>query len=184
MRLVLQDIYAQPHEGRAREAFLNWCHWVRDASLHAPHILFAPMVAAAKMILGHLKGIMAHWGHRITNAYMEALNSVFSATKRKARDHALLANRPLPRRRKTQTAIPLKTARSPRLSRRAWSNATNTPIRIGNDSRCRGFCQAKGEGSDPAQFSTQFARLAAGSRRSVPPHEGHYFNHTAGERSA
>lgn len=39
------------------------------------------------MILGHLNGIMAHSGHRITNAYMEALNSVFSATKRKTRGY-------------------------------------------------------------------------------------------------
>lgn len=36
MRLVLQDIYAQANEGRAREAFVNWCHWVRDRRSSRP----------------------------------------------------------------------------------------------------------------------------------------------------
>lgn len=39
------------------------------------------------MVLRHLEGIMAHWQHHLTNAYMEGLNSVFSATKRKARGY-------------------------------------------------------------------------------------------------
>jgi hypothetical protein len=33
----------------------------------------------------HLKGILAHWRNKTTNAFLEALNSVFSAVKRKAR---------------------------------------------------------------------------------------------------
>jgi transposase len=37
------------------------------------------------MIERHLPGILAHWTHRTTNAFMEGLNSVFSALKRKAR---------------------------------------------------------------------------------------------------
>jgi len=45
------------------------------------------MLGAAKMIETHLEGILAHWKHRVTNAYMEGLNSVFSATKRKARGY-------------------------------------------------------------------------------------------------
>jgi transposase len=52
-----------------------------------PRLIFAPMLSAARMILRHLGGIMAHWNHYLTNAYMEALNSVFSATKRKARGY-------------------------------------------------------------------------------------------------
>lgn len=87
MRLALQTIYTEPNEGKAREAFLNWCHWVRDVAQFAPPALFRSMVRAAKMVLRHLGGIMAHWKHRLTNAYMEGLNSVFSATKRKARGY-------------------------------------------------------------------------------------------------
>lgn len=91
MRLALQDIYAEPHQGQAREAFLHWCHWVRDVSEVAPRMIFGPMLSAARMILRHLGGILAHWNHHLTNAYMEALNSVFSATKRKARGYRTTA---------------------------------------------------------------------------------------------
>ena len=87
MRLVLQDIYAEPHQGKAREALLHWCHWIRDVSEVAPRMIFGPMLSAARMVLRHLAGILAHWNHHLTNAYMEALNSVFSATKRKARGY-------------------------------------------------------------------------------------------------
>jgi transposase len=43
------------------------------------------MVKTAKMIERHLDGVMAHWLHGTTNAFLEGLNSVFSAVKRKAR---------------------------------------------------------------------------------------------------
>jgi hypothetical protein len=33
---------------------------------------------------GNLQGILSHWKWRLTNAFMEGLNSVFQATKRKA----------------------------------------------------------------------------------------------------
>ena len=35
----------------------------------------------------HLAGMLAHWKWGLTNAFMEGLNSVFSATKRKARGY-------------------------------------------------------------------------------------------------
>ena len=44
------------------------------------------------MIEKHLEGILAHWESHVTNAYMEALNSVFSATKRKARGYRTTEN--------------------------------------------------------------------------------------------
>ena len=54
-------------------------------------MIFGPMLSTARMILRHLGGILAHWNHHLTNAYMEALNSVFSATKRKARGYRTTA---------------------------------------------------------------------------------------------
>ena len=45
------------------------------------------MVKAAQMVENHLEGILAHWKWGLTNAFMEGLNSVFSATKRKARGY-------------------------------------------------------------------------------------------------
>jgi len=37
------------------------------------------MAKTARMIERHLEGVMAHWLHRTTNAFLEGLNSVFSA---------------------------------------------------------------------------------------------------------
>jgi transposase len=39
------------------------------------------------MIETNLQGILAHWKWRLTNAFMEGLNSVFQAAKRKARGY-------------------------------------------------------------------------------------------------
>jgi transposase len=87
MRLVLQDIYRSANAASARHRFKVWCRWVRwVARFHKP-VLFASMVKVAQMITNHLKGILAHWRYGVTNAFMEGLNSVFSATKRKARGY-------------------------------------------------------------------------------------------------
>jgi transposase len=43
------------------------------------------MVKVANSIERYLDGILAHWEKRLTTAFMEGLNSVFSAVKRKAR---------------------------------------------------------------------------------------------------
>ena len=42
------------------------------------------MVKFAESVEKHLAGILSHWKHRITNAFMEGLNSVFSAVKRRS----------------------------------------------------------------------------------------------------
>jgi transposase len=87
MRLLLQDIYQSPTTQKAKQGFLIWCRWVRwVARFHNPR-LFAPMVKVANMIQNHLAGILAHWKWHLTNAFMEGLNSVFSAVKRRARGY-------------------------------------------------------------------------------------------------
>jgi transposase len=87
MRLVLQDIYRSPDAQTAGHRFKVWCRWVRWAARFYKHSLFASMVKLAQMIATHLAGILAHWKGGVTNAFMEGLNSVFSATKRKARGY-------------------------------------------------------------------------------------------------
>jgi transposase len=85
MRLILQKIYGIADARLARRKMSAWCRWVRwVAGKHAPSLL-AAMVKTARMIERHLEGVMAHWINRTTNAFMEGLNSVFSAVKRKAR---------------------------------------------------------------------------------------------------
>ncbi len=87
MRLGLQDIYRLESVQAARQRFLAWCRWVRwVAKKHMSFILLS-MVKVAKMVETNLAGILAHWKWGLTNAFMEGLNSVFSATKRKARGY-------------------------------------------------------------------------------------------------
>ena len=45
------------------------------------------MIKLQETVVRHLKGILAHWNQGVTNAFMEGLNSVFSATKRRARGY-------------------------------------------------------------------------------------------------
>jgi transposase len=87
MRLVLQDIYRSTDAGVARHRFKVWCRWVRWVARFHKSSLFASMVKLARMVQHHLPGILAHWKWGVTNAFMEGLNSVFSATKRKARGY-------------------------------------------------------------------------------------------------
>ena len=87
MRLVLQDIYRTPAAGAARRRFQVWCRWVRWVARFHKASLFGSMVKLAQMIERHLAGILAHWKWGVTNAFMEGLNGVFSATKRKARSY-------------------------------------------------------------------------------------------------
>jgi len=87
MRLVLQDIYRSAAAASARRRFRVWCRWVRWVARFYKSGLFTSMVKLAQMIENHLAGILAHWKWGVTNAFMEGLNSVFSATKRKARGY-------------------------------------------------------------------------------------------------
>ena len=88
MRLVFQDIYRSATRQEAEHRFRVWCRWVRWVARDQPRQMFGPMLGAAKMVMKHLAGILAHWKERITNAFMEGLNSVFSATKRRARGYS------------------------------------------------------------------------------------------------
>src|SRR5262249_44558094 len=87
MRLVLQGIYRSENKTTAKHRFKVWCRWVRWVARFYQHSIFAPMLKAAQMIENHLSGILAHWKWGVTNAFMEGLNSVFSATKRRARGY-------------------------------------------------------------------------------------------------
>jgi len=49
--------------------------------------LLEPMREAAAMVNRHLEGILGHWKAGLTTAFLEGLNSLFSATKRKARGY-------------------------------------------------------------------------------------------------
>lgn len=85
LRLALQDIYRSATVAQARRKFADWCAWVRTAEEEALAPLLAPMVKVADMVERHLEGIPGHWQDGLTTAYLEGLNSLFSATKQGAR---------------------------------------------------------------------------------------------------
>ena len=66
--------------------FRNWCACVHAMRGQTGELL-EPMARVARMVEGHLEGILAHWTRGLTTAFMEGLNSLFSAVKRKARGY-------------------------------------------------------------------------------------------------
>jgi transposase len=87
MRLELQNAYAATAVSQARDRFVAWCRWVRTEAQALTSGLLEPMLQAAGMVERHLEGILAHWQQGLTTAFLEGLNSLFSATKRKARGY-------------------------------------------------------------------------------------------------
>jgi transposase len=83
MRLNFQQVYRSRNEQTARKNILKWTQWVQRRTKKAGTLL-DPMVKAAKSIERNLEGILAHWKQGLTTAFMEGLNSVFSAQKCKA----------------------------------------------------------------------------------------------------
>ena len=86
MRLVLQGIYERKDAEEARKLFRNWCAWVHAMRGQTVELL-EPMARVARMIEGHLEGILAPWTRGLTTAFLGGLNSRFSAVKRKARGY-------------------------------------------------------------------------------------------------
>ena len=90
MRLELQRIYTAPTVVQARARFQGWCQWVQTEATALKSGLLEPMGQAAAMVERHLEGILGHWKAGLTTAFLEGLNSLFSATKRKARGYPRL----------------------------------------------------------------------------------------------
>jgi len=87
MRLELRRAYGAATAKVARGRFVKWCQWVRAEAQAVSSGLLEPMRKAAEMVDRHLEGILGHWQEGLTTAFLEGLNSLFSATKRKARGY-------------------------------------------------------------------------------------------------
>ena len=88
-RLELRDIYRRTIKPeRARYRLESWINWVRAKCERWGECL-VPMAKVADTIEKHLSGILAHWTTEgwLSTGFLEALNSVFSAVKRKARGY-------------------------------------------------------------------------------------------------
>jgi hypothetical protein len=78
--------YERKDAKEARKLFRNWGAWVHAMRGQTGELL-EPIARAARMVEGHLEGILAHWTRGLTTAFMKGLNSLFSAVKRKARGY-------------------------------------------------------------------------------------------------
>ena len=87
VRLELSDIYRKARsQEKARYRLEAWVNWA-EAKCERWGALLAPLAKSVKTIKDHLEGILAHWENELSTAFMEGLNSVFSAVKRKARGY-------------------------------------------------------------------------------------------------
>jgi transposase len=86
MRLNFQDIYKSRTKEGASEKITKWCSWV-ESKVRLFGKVLDPMATVAKTISKNRDGILNYWDHKLTTAFLEGLNSVFSATKRKARGY-------------------------------------------------------------------------------------------------
>lgn len=77
-REELRDILQRKQPNVVRRLLKCWCSGVMRSKVEA-------MKKVAKMILKHLDGIVAWTRTRITNGFMEAINGLFQAAKRRAR---------------------------------------------------------------------------------------------------
>ncbi len=80
----LREILNRKQINVVREMLRQWCTNVMRSKVE-------PMKALAQMIRNHLEGIVAWARTRMTNGFLEALNGLFQAAKRKARGYRRLS---------------------------------------------------------------------------------------------
>lgn len=80
----LREILNRKQINVVRQLLKQWCTNVMRSQVE-------PMKAVARMIRNHLEGIVAWARSRMTNGFLEALNSLFQAAKRKARGYRRLS---------------------------------------------------------------------------------------------
>jgi hypothetical protein len=76
----LRDVCSIDYCVRTHRKLQAWIRWKKMASNGS---YLRPMQRKTKTIAHHLSGILAHWKHNVTNAFMKSRMSAFSATKRK-----------------------------------------------------------------------------------------------------
>jgi transposase len=80
----LREILNRKQINVVRDMLRQWCTNVMRSKVE-------PMKAVAKLIRNHLEGIVAWARSRMTNGFLEALNGLFQAAKRKARGYRRLS---------------------------------------------------------------------------------------------
>jgi transposase len=70
MLMVLQGIYERKDAVEAKKLFRKWSAWVHAMRGQTGELL-EPMARVARMVEGHLEGILAHWTRGLTTVFME-----------------------------------------------------------------------------------------------------------------
>lgn len=83
-REQLREILNRKQINVVRDLLNQWCTNVMRSKVE-------PMKEVARMIRSHLEGIIAWAQTRVTNGFLEALNGLFQAAKRKARGYGRLS---------------------------------------------------------------------------------------------
>jgi transposase len=79
-REQLREILSRKQPNVVRALLKQWCTNVRRSKVEA-------MKEVASMILNHFEGVLAWVNSRLTNGFLEAINGLFQAAKRKARGY-------------------------------------------------------------------------------------------------
>jgi len=79
-REQLREILSRKQPNVVRALLKQWCTNVRRSKVE-------PMKEVASMILNHFEGVLAWVDSRLTNGFLEAINGLFQAAKRKARGY-------------------------------------------------------------------------------------------------
>lgn len=79
-REQLREILSRKQPNVVRTLLKQWCTNVRRSKVE-------PMKEVASMILNHFEGVLAWVNSRLTNGFLEAINGLFQAAKRKARGY-------------------------------------------------------------------------------------------------
>jgi transposase len=79
-REQLREILSRKQPNVVRALLKQWCTNVRRSKVE-------PMKEVASMILNHFEGVLAWVNSRLTNGFLEAINGLFQAAKRKARGY-------------------------------------------------------------------------------------------------
>ena len=87
IRLEFQKAYATGTVRQVRSRSEIWCRWGRTEAEALPSGSLESMRKAIAMAKRHLEGIGGNWPQRLTAAFPDGLNSLLSATKRRARGY-------------------------------------------------------------------------------------------------
>lgn len=85
IKLALQDVYFSPTRDEAEIHLKNWYNWAIRSQIEQVRVV-------AKTVKNHWNGILAWFNSQLSNRFLEAINGLIPATKRRARGYRTTKN--------------------------------------------------------------------------------------------